>query len=64
MPLSLNEIRNRAIAFAQEFHNASSERSDSQIFWRDFFEVFGINARRVGTFERPDRLSLEGDRPR
>ena len=53
MPLSLNEIRTRAIAFAQEFRDAASERGDAQIFWRDFFHVFGINARRVGSFEKP-----------
>ena len=55
MPLSLNEIRTRALAFAQEFRDATSELADSQIFWRDFFNVFGINARRVGSFERPVR---------
>jgi len=53
MPLSLNEIRTRALAFAQEFRDATSERADSQLFWRDFFHVFGINARRVGSFEKP-----------
>jgi hypothetical protein len=55
MPLALNEIRARAVAFAQEFRDATSERADSQIFWRDFFQVFGINARRVGSFEKPVR---------
>lgn len=55
MPLSLNEIRSRAVAFAQEFRDAAGERSDSQIFWRDFFQIFGINARRVGSFESPVR---------
>ncbi len=55
MPLSLNEIRARATAFAREYRQAHSERADSQLFWRDFFEVFGISARRVGSFERPVR---------
>ena len=55
MPLSLSEIRSRALAFAQEYRDATSERADSQIFWRDFFQVFGINARRVGSFEKPVR---------
>ena len=65
MPLSLNEIRARALAFAQEFRDASSERSDAQIFWRDFFHVFGINARRVGSFENPVRnLSTAAGRGR
>jgi len=53
MPLSLNEIRDRAQAFAREYRDAASERADAQSFWKDFFATFGINARRVGAFERP-----------
>ena len=65
MPLSPNEIRARAVAFATEYRDATSERADSQIFWRDFFDVFGINARRVGSFERPVRnLFTAGGRGR
>lgn len=37
MPLSLNEIRSRALAFVAEYRDASSERADAQVFWRDFF---------------------------
>ncbi|MCA3281458.1 MAG: class I SAM-dependent DNA methyltransferase [Roseomonas sp.] len=53
MPLSLNEIRDRATAFAREYRDASNENAEAQSFWGDFFKVFGINARRVGAFERP-----------
>jgi hypothetical protein len=53
MTLSLNEIRQRATEFAREFRDATSERADAQLFWKEFFQVFGINARRVGAFERP-----------
>ncbi len=53
MTLSLNEIRSRATAFARDYRESRSEFSDSQSFWRDFFEVFGIKARRVGSFEKP-----------
>lgn len=53
MPLSLNEIRDRATAFAREYRDASNENADAQSFWGDFFKVFGINARRVGAFEKP-----------
>ncbi|MCB4825478.1 type IIL restriction-modification enzyme MmeI [Roseicella aerolata] len=60
MPLSLNEIRARALAFVQEYRDAASERADAQSFWRDFFHVFGINARRVGAFERPVANLLTG----
>lgn len=62
MALSLNEIRDRATAFAREYRQASSERADAQLFWRDFFEVFGISARRVGSFERPVRDLLTASR--
>lgn len=53
MTLSLNEIRGRATDFAREYRDAHSERADAQSFWKDFFQVFGINARRIGAFERP-----------
>ncbi len=55
MTLSLNEIRARAAAFARDYRNASSEQADAQSFWRDFFAVFGLNACRLGAFERPAR---------
>ncbi|MEY3329928.1 MAG: hypothetical protein RLZZ115_2811, partial [Cyanobacteriota bacterium] len=31
----------------------TSEKSESQSFWNDFFNVFGISRRRVGSFELP-----------
>ncbi len=56
--LSLNEIRQRAQGFVQEYRDATSESADAQSFWKDFFHVFGINARRVGSFEKPVRNLL------
>jgi len=53
MPLSWNEIKERAIAFSQEWKDATSERAESQTFWNDFFNVFGISRRRVASFEQP-----------
>jgi len=55
MTISLNEIRTRALEFSREYATADSEQMDAQNFWRDFFQVFGINARRVGSFEQPVR---------
>ncbi len=52
MPLSLNEIRERARAFAKEWAGESSERAEAQSFWNDFFNVFGVNRRRVAVFEQ------------
>ena len=53
MPLSWNEIKSRAIAFQKEWEGETSEKAESQSFWNDFFDVFGISRRRVATFEQP-----------
>lgn len=53
MQLSWNEIRARAAAFSQEWADAKYERGETQSFYNDFFEVFGIRRRRVATFEAP-----------
>ena len=60
--LSLNEIRSRALGFVQEYRDATSERADAQSFWKDFFHVFGIQARRVGSFERPVQQPADVER--
>ncbi|HET7313228.1 DNA methyltransferase [Salinisphaera sp.] len=52
MPLSWNEIRDRATAFAHEWADESYERGEAQTFWNEFFRVFGVDRRRVGTFEK------------
>ena len=49
--LTLNEIRIRAAAFAKDFADASRENAESQIFWHEFFQVFGLPKRRVISFE-------------
>ena len=53
MPLSWNEIKSRAIAFQKEWEGETSEKAESQSFWNDFFNVFGISRRRVASFEQP-----------
>ena len=52
MPLSKNEIRRRATAFAHEWRDASNEDADAKSFWDDFLKVFGIPRRRVAVFEQ------------
>ena len=52
MPLSLNEIRDRARAFAREWATETSERAEAQSFWNAFFHVFGVQRRRVAVFEQ------------
>lgn len=53
MPLSLNEIRDRALAFSKEWDGETSEDAEAKSFWDGFFNVFGVNRRRVATFEEP-----------
>lgn len=53
MPLSWNEIKQRAIAFSKDWESVTSEKSESQSFWNEFFNVFGISRRRVASFELP-----------
>ena len=60
MRLSWNEIRARAARFAQEWQDAGYEKGQTQLFYRDFFEVFGVPVRRVAAFEEP--VTLLGDR--
>lgn len=53
MPLSWNEIKSRALAFAKEWEHESSEDAEAKSFWDGFFDVFGISRRRVASFETP-----------
>jgi hypothetical protein len=53
MPLSWNEIRDRAIRFSKEWTGVKSERAEAQTFWNEFFNVFGIRRRVVASFEEP-----------
>src|SRR5712691_958374 len=53
MHLSWNEIRVRAARFAEEWKSAHYERGESQTFYNEFFEVFGVTRRRVASFEEP-----------
>ncbi len=53
MPLSWNEIRDRALAFSREWATECSEDAEAKSFWDGFFNVFGITRRRVASFEAP-----------
>jgi hypothetical protein len=53
MPLSWNEIRQRAITFSKSWSDATREKAESQTFWNEFFDVFGIRRRTVASFEEP-----------
>ncbi len=51
MRLSWNEVRVRAARFADEWHNAVRETSETQSFYNDFFEVFGVRRSSVARYE-------------
>jgi hypothetical protein len=53
MPLSWNEIRDRALAFSREWADETSEDAEAKSFWDGFFSVFGVTRRRVASFEAP-----------
>ena len=53
MALSWNEIRNRAHEFSKRWEDETSEDAEAKPFWMEFFNVFGIDRKRVASFEEP-----------
>ncbi len=51
MPISINDIKNKALAFSQHWENAKDEASEAKPFWLDFFDIYGVSNKRVGSFE-------------
>ena len=60
MPLSWNEIRDRAVAFSKEWADESSEDAEAKTFWDGFFTVFGVTRRRLASFEEPVKRLANG----
>ncbi len=53
MPLSWNEIRSRALEFSKRWEHEYSENAEAKPFWIEFLNVFGIDRKRVASFEEP-----------
>ncbi|MBL9050472.1 MAG: hypothetical protein JNK19_10220 [Tabrizicola sp.] len=51
MRLSNNELRSRAAAFAGDWAHAHYEKGETQSFWNAFFQIFGIDRKRVAVYE-------------
>ncbi|WP_405323305.1 class I SAM-dependent DNA methyltransferase [Methanobrevibacter sp.] len=51
MALTQKEMRQRASKFIDDYKDVSDEKSYYQMFWRDFFDIFGINWKDVAVFE-------------
>ena len=52
MRLSWNEIRSRAAEFSREWADATYEKGETQSFYNDFFEIFGVKRRSVARYEQ------------
>ncbi len=61
MALSWNEIKERAVAFSKEWEGTYSEDADAKPFLVEFFNVFGLNNRKVAAFEHKVKKLGDGD---
>src|SRR5258708_18853302 len=50
---SWNQIRANAARFSEEWKDANYERGETQSFYNEFFEIFGVRRRKVASFEEP-----------
>ena len=56
MRLGWDEIKRRAKAFSDEWHEAYYEKGETQSFYNDFFQIFGIKRRTVAVYEQRVKL--------
>jgi hypothetical protein len=60
MPLSWNEIRDRATSFQKRWKNAEKENAESQSFWTEFLHIIDIDRKRVALFEKQVEMKRVG----
>ena len=64
MRLSWNEIRARAAEFTREWADAAYEKGETQSFYNEFFEIFGVRRRTGARYEEHvRRLAARGGSP-
>ena len=51
MWLSWNEIRTRAADFAREWADVTYEKGETQSFYNELFDIFGVRRRTVARYE-------------
>lgn len=56
-----HEIRAAAAAFAERHREARYEKGETQTFYNEFFECFGVDRKQVATYERRVK-NMPGDR--
>lgn len=61
MPLSWNEIKDRALQFSKEWSGTTNEDAEAKPFLVEFFNVFGITRKRVSSFEHKVKKLNEKD---
>ncbi len=61
MRLQWSEIRARAAEFAEQHKQARYEKGETQTFYNEFFDCFGVSRRQVATYEQRVR-NLPGDK--
>jgi len=57
MQLSWIEIQSRALQFSKKWKDAKDEASEAQSFLNEFFEIFGVDRKRIATFEKKVPMS-------
>lgn len=50
--LALSQIRSAASAFSKRWEGTTKENANTQLFWAEFLQLFGIDHRRTVLFER------------
>ncbi|WP_295532126.1 DNA methyltransferase [Novosphingobium sp. Chol11] len=60
MRLGWDEIKRRAKAFSEEWKHAHYEKGETQTFYNEFFELFGIKRKQVAIYEQ--RVKLLNDK--
>jgi len=56
MSLTWKQIESNAFRFAGDWADAKYEKGETQTFYNEFFEVFGISRKSVARFEEPVKL--------
>ncbi len=56
MRLGWDEIKRRAKAFSEEWHDAHYEKGETQSFYNDFFDIFGVKRKQVASYEQRVKL--------
>jgi hypothetical protein len=56
MRLGWDEIQRRAKSFSEEWEDAFYEKGETQSFYNEFFEIFGVRRRQVAVYEQRVKL--------